>query len=175
MSSQDVVDFVQGRLDSGVTKLSAICEEVCSFTFTSSWRFSTQFDTLVRPACAYHTWITNFVVTSILTLCEPQVQNYKNTMSATLFLHTSCEVECGYVFALKGRTIAIAWKPEHMGFIRRKDIWRIWKCLELVVRKQRWKLACRRRSFLFYVHVDLGEWQQIGDGFAFPLCAENLR
>ena len=33
MSSQDVVDFVQGRLDSGVTKLSAICEEVCSFKF----------------------------------------------------------------------------------------------------------------------------------------------
>jgi len=28
MSSQDVVDFVSQRLDSGVTKLSAICEEV---------------------------------------------------------------------------------------------------------------------------------------------------
>jgi len=28
MSSQDVVDFVKQRLLSGVTKLSAICEEV---------------------------------------------------------------------------------------------------------------------------------------------------
>lgn len=28
MSSQDVVDFVKRRLESGVTKLSAICEEV---------------------------------------------------------------------------------------------------------------------------------------------------
>ena len=28
MTSQDVVDFVQRRLDDGVTKLSIICEEV---------------------------------------------------------------------------------------------------------------------------------------------------
>jgi len=28
MSSQDVVDFVKQRLESGVTQLSAICEEV---------------------------------------------------------------------------------------------------------------------------------------------------
>ena len=28
MSSQDVVDFVKQRLQCGVTKLSAICEEV---------------------------------------------------------------------------------------------------------------------------------------------------
>lgn len=53
MSSQDVVDFVQGRLDSGVTKLSAICEEVCSFKFMSSSRFSTQFETPVRPTYTF--------------------------------------------------------------------------------------------------------------------------
>jgi len=28
MSSQDVVDFVKQRLESGVTQLSAVCEEV---------------------------------------------------------------------------------------------------------------------------------------------------
>ena len=34
MSSQDVVDFVKQRLESGVTKLSLICEEVGKIYFT---------------------------------------------------------------------------------------------------------------------------------------------
>jgi len=33
MSSEDVVDFVKQRLQSGVTQLSAICEEVRRTTF----------------------------------------------------------------------------------------------------------------------------------------------
>ena len=54
MSSQDVVDFVNRRLESGVTKLSAICEEVCSTSYQPLRQFELYyhyFVSLCAPPC----------------------------------------------------------------------------------------------------------------------------